>query len=62
MSTTRTPDELPSRRGVPDDPDGPREIQNPGDPGPPVIIPPDREDERADPKIPATVPEPKPGV
>lgn len=62
MSTTAKPDELPSRRGVPDDPDGPREIQNPGDPGPTVLVPAKRDDPRNDPKIDPRMPKPAPGV
>ena len=46
MSTPKKPnppEELPVRPGTSSDPDDPREIENPGDPGPTVLVPPKRE-------------------
>jgi hypothetical protein len=43
---------LPVRRGTSDDPSSPREIENPGDPGPPVLVPPEQSDPRDVPAAP----------
>lgn len=43
---------LPTRPGTSNDPDGPREIENPGDPGPTVLVPPDESDPRRNPRLP----------
>ena len=55
-------EELPTRKGTTDDPSSPREIVNPGDPGPTVLVPPEKDDPRTDPKLPPTVEKPTPGV
>jgi hypothetical protein len=52
MPDPREPEaELPTRpeKASPDDP---HEVENPGDPGPTVLVPPAREDPRKDPRIP----------
>lgn len=36
----------------PDDPTSPREIENAGDPGPAVLVPPEQTDPREHPKVP----------
>lgn len=43
---------LPVRRGTTEDPSSPREIENPGDPGPPVLVPPAQGDPRDVPGVP----------
>ena len=55
-------EELPTREGTPSDPSSPREIVNPGDPGPTVLVPPQKADPRMDPKLPPDVKKPAPGV
>ena len=37
----KPPVELPVRQGTSSDPKDPREIENPGDPGPTVLVPPE---------------------
>lgn len=54
-------EELPVRPGTATDPESAREIENPGDPGPTVLVPPDEKDTRQDPKLPPTK-TPQPGV
>lgn len=50
-------EELPVREGTSSDPSNPREIENPGDPGPTVLVPPDdKDDPRVDPKTPIESP------
>jgi hypothetical protein len=44
--------ELPVRPGTSSDPELPREILNPGDPGPTVLVPPNTRDPRKNPKLP----------
>lgn len=60
-SPQKPDDELPTRPGTSSDPDDAREIESPGDPGPTVLVPPDRDDARRDPRIPEE-PEPEPGI
>ena len=45
----------------PDDPTSPREVENPGDPGPTVLVPPEQTDPRDNPAIPPQG-NPPPGV
>lgn len=55
-------EELPTRKGTTEDPSSPREIENPGDPGPTVLVPPETDDPRCDPKLPPDVKKPSPGA
>jgi hypothetical protein len=55
-------EELPTRKGTTEDPSSPREIVNPGDPGPTVLVPPAKGDPRCDPNLPPSVEKPTPGV
>ena len=55
-------EELPTRKGTTSDPSSPREVVNPGDPGPTVLVPPAHDDPRVDPKLPPDVEKPAPGV
>jgi hypothetical protein len=55
------PPRIPARPGTNTDPDDPRVVENPGDPGPPVVIPPKVDDPRKDPRIPDEE-VPQPGV
>lgn len=57
-------EELPERPGTSTDPSGPREIENPGDPGPTVLVPGEdaEEDPRQSPKIPPQKTPPEPGI
>lgn len=57
-------EELPTRPGTSSDPSDPREIENPGDPGPPVLVPGEgyQEDPREPAKIPPLKTPPGPGV
>jgi len=48
---TKPKEELPTREDL-----------NPGDPGPPVLVPPKTADPRMDPKLPPDVKKPSPGV
>lgn len=43
MATERQkpPPDVPVRQGTSDDPKDPRELENPGDPGPTVLVPPE---------------------
>lgn len=43
---------LPVRPGTSDDPSSPRELENPGDPGPTVLVPPAQDDPRDVPAAP----------
>jgi hypothetical protein len=45
----------------PADPTSPREVENPGDPGPTVLVPPSQDDPRKNPKLPPTG-NPAPGI
>ena len=45
-----------------EDPTSPREVENPGDPGPNILVPPAKSDPRLDPKLPPDVKKPAPGV
>lgn len=56
-------EELPTRPGTPSDPSSPREIESPGDPGPTVLVPPEKKDDdpRLDPRAPVETP-PEPGI
>ena len=55
------PEKGPELPVKPADPTSPREVENPGDPGPPVLVPPAQDDPRKNPKIPPQG-NPPPGV
>ena len=58
----REPPTIPSRPGTSSDPLDPHEVENPGDPGPPVLVPSPVQDPRHDPRIPPQPSEPEPGA
>jgi len=51
-TASHDPEKGPELPVKPADPTSPREVENPGDPGPPVLVPPEQEDPRRNPKIP----------
>ena len=55
------PEKSPELPVKPADPASPREVENPGDPGPTVLVPPAQDDPRENPKIPPQG-NPPPGV
>ena len=55
-------EENPELAVEPADPASPREVVNPGDPGPTVLVPPEHDDPRKNPDIPPQKGDPTPGV